>query len=84
MSGARLLTCRELVEFLWRYVSGEASPVERAELERHLALCPPCRDYLDGYRATAALVREAYGPGEEAVPGDVPQELVEAVLAATR
>lgn len=82
MNTARMLTCRELIEFLWKYVSFELTPAERAEFDRHLAACASCVAYLESYRATTLLAVEACQPGAP-VPGDVPEELVAAVLSAT-
>lgn len=78
------MTCHELVEFLDRYVDGELVSSEHAEFDRHLALCPPCVAYLDGYRAVRGLVRAAESPSAAPVPDTVPESLVEAVLAARR
>jgi anti-sigma factor RsiW len=75
------LTCRQLIGFLAAYLDGELARDERAAFEAHLAVCPYCRDYLDSYRETVRLGKEAFGP-EDAIPDDVPGELVEAILAA--
>lgn len=77
-----LLTCKQLIDFLDGYVDGDLSPDERAEFDRHLALCPPCVAYLDGYRETVRLGRSALASGEDAAPEDVPEALVTAILAA--
>lgn len=77
-----LLTCKQLIDFLDGYVDGGLSPDERAEFDRHLALCPPCVAYLEGYRETVRLGRSAFAPGDDAAPADVPDSLVAAILAA--
>lgn len=79
-----LLTCKQLIDFLDDYVGGALAAEERAEFDRHLALCPACVDYLDGYRETIRLGRAALARGDEAVPDEVPEELVRAILAARR
>jgi len=78
-----VLTCRELIEFLAAYLDDELPAETRADFERHLSLCPPCVDYLAGYRETIRLGREACEP-EGSVPSDVPAELVAAILSARR
>lgn len=78
------MTCHELVEFLDRYVDGDLGSHEHTEFDRHLAACPPCVAYLDGYRAVRGLVRAAESPSAAPVPGAVPESLVAAVLAARR
>lgn len=46
--------CRSLEPMFAPYVDGEAEPQLRAEIERHLGACPPCRDRV----ATERAVRE--------------------------
>lgn len=77
-----MITCRELIDFLMSYVDGELPPEQRAEFDRHLDACAACRRYLDSYRQT---IRLAKGLKQDApAPPDVPEELVQAILAARR
>jgi anti-sigma factor RsiW len=76
------VTCRELDGFLAAYVAGELPERTRAAFERHLAICPNCVEYLRAYEATIRLEREL--ARDEPVPAEVPEELVQAVLAASR
>lgn len=76
------MTCRELIEFLIDYDSGELDGDVRAEFERHLGTCPPCLAYLDTYRRTVQLGREALADGDGAALPEMPEELVRAILAA--
>jgi anti-sigma factor RsiW len=81
MSDRPYITCRELIEFLYLYLSGEL-PAERfAEFERHLAVCPSCVEYIESYRATVALAKRTLADPDR--PGDetVPEDLVAAILA---
>jgi anti-sigma factor RsiW len=76
------VTCRDFAEFLSEYLSDELSGVERAEFEAHLAECPPCVAYLDTYQKTIQSGKLAYAfPGDQ-IPEAVPEELVQAILAA--
>jgi anti-sigma factor RsiW len=77
----RSMSCRELIEFLAAYLDGELARDERARFDAHLAVCPYCRDYLESYRETVHLGKRAFEAGD-AVPEDVPAELVDAILAA--
>lgn len=83
MTARRLLTCQELLDFLGAYVEGELAADERAEFDRHLAVCPACVDYLHGYRETIRLGRDALASESELVE-QAPEELVSAILAARR
>jgi anti-sigma factor RsiW len=61
------------------YEDGELSGDERQEFDRHLAVCPSCVNYLQTYRKTTLMARAS---ANAAVPDEVPEELVKAILAA--
>ena len=72
------ITCRELTDFIQRYLDGEL-PKEEAEIfERHLDLCPPCIRYLDSYKTTVQL-EKACAPEAEPMPDQLVQGIVEAI-----
>jgi anti-sigma factor RsiW len=73
-----MLTCRELTEFLDDYIADVLAADRRAVFDRHLAVCPDCRNYLASYQATVRLVKVA---GEATMQG-VPDGLIKAVTAA--
>jgi anti-sigma factor RsiW len=66
------------------YLSGEMEPGPRADFERHLSRCVNCRRYLTGYEETVKLGRRAFDHEDDALPDDVPAELVTAILASRR
>lgn len=76
------LTCRDVNEFLGAYFEGALDGAERARFDDHLAECPDCRTYLRQYEATIRLAKDACGD-DGAVDADVPEQLVDAILAAT-
>ena len=78
------MTCREFVEVLMAYLDGELAPEERSVFEEHIGACPPCLTYLDTYKEAVALGKSLCEDPEGPVPGDAPEELVAAVLAARR
>ena len=78
---ARELSCRELIDFLARYLDGELSAEERASFDAHLAVCPYCVDYVASYRETIRLAQLAGEPDAE-LPADIPPDLVTAILAS--
>jgi anti-sigma factor RsiW len=80
----RWISCREFVEFLWRYLEGDVSDEERKEFEFHLAGCPTCVAYMDNYRRAGAMGKQAFADPEASLPGDVPDELVAGILAARK
>lgn len=55
-----MFTCKQLIEeFLADYVEEALPQATRTELERHLAVCPPCVAYLATYRRTRDVVAGA-------------------------
>ena len=70
------MTCKELIDFLWRYLEGDLAEEERAVFDAHLTVCPACVAYLESYRETVRLSKDAFDPG------DAPEELVRAILEA--
>ena len=75
-----MMTCREVIDFLMDYSSGELDPAIRKEFERHLGLCPPCVAYLDTYQKTVELEKSLCDPDGAAPP--IPEDLVQAILSA--
>jgi anti-sigma factor RsiW len=53
-----MITCRQLVELLVDFVSGELPEEHRQVLDKHLKLCPPCVNYLETYHLTIQLTRQ--------------------------
>ena len=76
------MTCREFVEFLWRYTEDDLVPAERVAFDDHLARCPHCVKYLQSYQGTIRLEKVALAPSEETVPVEVPEDLIKAILAS--
>ncbi len=81
----RSLTCREFIDFIMAWFDGELEPGVRRAFAEHLALCPDCVDYLESYERTVELGKAAWDtPADAPVPDEVPEDLVQAVLAARR
>jgi anti-sigma factor RsiW len=78
------MTCREFTEFLLDYVEGELAPDARARFDEHLGECPDCVIYLRNYVETIRLGRAVCREEHDAVEDAVPEELVQAILAARR
>lgn len=76
----RLLTCREIIDFLEAYRTKELPPEQRREFEIHMNLCPPCVNYLDSYEKTLKLEKRCKDDDKTSVP----QELIDAILAARK
>jgi anti-sigma factor RsiW len=76
------ITCQELVDFLNQYLEGELSPVQQADFEQHLSACPACVAYMNSYKETVALGRRVMCDSPQALVDNVPEDLLQAILAA--
>jgi anti-sigma factor RsiW len=76
------MTCREVADFILDYSTGELCDEVREVFERHLSVCPNCREYLAQYSTTVELGRHAFDDEAVAVESGIPEELVAAILAA--
>lgn len=64
----RDLNCKEAVERFTDLIESALTPEEREEIERHLAGCSGCRNYLEQLRITIRILRKF-----------IPEEQVDAV-----
>lgn len=78
----RMITCAEFESFVLSYLDGELPARQKSVFEWHLRICRECRDYLAAYKRTIELGREVLGPADDAVPEDIPEDLVKAILDA--
>jgi anti-sigma factor RsiW len=74
-----LVTCQELIAILDDYVAGALEPSRREQLDRHLAVCRSCVEYLKGYREA---IRLAKATATDADFDTLPPEVLAAILAA--
>jgi anti-sigma factor RsiW len=80
---ARMPTCEEVLTLLWAYLDGELEEGKRQEFDYHLSRCESCTAYLATYKTTIELER-ATARSEGVSPEELPDDLIQAVLAATR
>jgi anti-sigma factor RsiW len=78
------VTCREFADFMMDYLTGDLQPEVIASFDRHLSACPNCHTYLAQYRATIAAGQSAFADDNAAVPTDVPEELIRAILSSRK
>ena len=76
-----MMTCREFVDFLMSYLDDELEHERRRVFEGHMDACPSCHDYLTTYEDTIRLGKLACDD-QGGPPEDVPEKLIEAILAA--
>ena len=78
------MTCREFAEFIAHFLDGELPAPEHEQFKRHLTRCVNCSRYLESYRQSIELGKRAFDDENADVPDDVPEELVDAILATRR
>jgi anti-sigma factor RsiW len=69
-------SCRELVELVTEYLDGALEPSVAVAVQHHLALCPPCVEYVLQMRRTAAFLGDL--PEEESLPAPIERQLLAA------
>jgi anti-sigma factor RsiW len=52
------LTCKEVVELVTELLDDAMPPMDRARIEQHLLVCPPCTLHVRQVEDTRALARE--------------------------
>ena len=72
------LPCSDFVELATDYLEGSLTIQQRLVVERHLAFCVPCVDYLDQMRA---VIKTTGALREDDVPEPVMESLVDAFRA---
>ncbi len=77
-----MITCRQFEDFILAYLEGELPAKQRFVFELHLKVCRECRDYLAAYRHTIEISKRVFEDPDQAVPDEVPEDLVRAVLDA--
>lgn len=79
-----MITCKELEEFILDYLDGTLPWRQRFIFNLHLLICRECRSYLKAYRRAVGLGQAVFRDPNAPIPDDVPEELVQAILAARR
>ena len=72
--GLATLTCQEFVELVTDLLSGDMPPEDRALLEQHLLVCPPCTLHLEQMRTTIDVAGRLRVPPDSRRP---PEEILE-------
>ena len=76
------MTCREFADFMDAYLAGELAADVLGSFDYHISVCPNCVRYLAQYRDAIAFGRSAFADVNAVVPGDVPEDLIAAIMAA--
>jgi anti-sigma factor RsiW len=70
------VVCASGVDLLMDYLEDLLAPELRADLEAHVLACPRCTAFVESYRATPRILRQAT---LAALPADLERSLIEFV-----
>ena len=72
------MTCAELVELVTDYVEGSLSPEDRARIDAHLSICPPCVHVIEQWRTVIRLAGRLGGEHADRLPAEQRAQLMAA------
>jgi predicted anti-sigma-YlaC factor YlaD len=75
------MTCKDAIELFSEYLEAAVDSDTLARLEQHLRDCPPCVAYLNTFRRSRELAREA---SEVEMPPELKRRLRQFLLAHLR
>lgn len=71
-----MVTCKHFDKLLDDYLAGRLGRVRSFVFRVHMALCPPCKRYLEEYRKT---VDAAHQCQHDAAPQPIPSEMADSI-----
>jgi hypothetical protein len=72
-----MIDCKGAIEHLLDFLEGGMGPDLKAAIQKHVATCKICPELVQSYQKTTSLCAKA-------LRREVPQDLVEKVMAAVR
>ena len=69
-----MICCKECLDLLYDYLEGDLDPETKESLEEHFEDCPPCISFLNTYKSTTNICREALNQTE------IPQAVRDSLL----
>lgn len=85
VSQPRVLSCKEVGDFLMAFLDKELPEAQQDEFARHIAMCPPCAEYMRTYQDTIKLCKGALNePCASVEPSEKPPEKLIAAILASR
>ncbi len=78
-----MLSCRDVEDFMIDFVDGDMDLLTRMQFSMHITMCADCRRYLQMYIDSIALGKRIFDCPDDEATGHVPDEIINAILAAT-
>ncbi len=76
------MRCKECLEFIADYTTGTLPENQRIAFNGHLANCPDCVAYIEGYEQSVKLSHACCCHQEEIETIEIPEQLVIAIIRA--
>lgn len=80
----RMLTCREVEEFLLAYLDGELPMAQRMAFQMHVLFCSECKAYIRKYKTAMALGKTVFQDADGDATEEIPEDMIKGILAARR
>ena len=77
-----MITCAEFESFILDYLDDELPRRQRFVFDMHILACRKCREYLVAYQRAVDVARATFADDAESPDLEIPEDLVEAILAA--
>jgi len=77
-----MISCEQFEDFILAYLDDELPVKQKFMFDLHLKACRECRDYLDAYRTSIELAKQALAEESFVLPDEVPEDFIKAVLKA--
>ena len=78
------ISCERFDAFIVDYIDDNLTDTERNIFLKHLLECPPCKHYLENYQRSISLSQQALSDEKKTPQETIPEELVQAILAARK
>ena len=79
----RLINCREFNESIFDYTEDLLSDQQTTLFERHMKVCPMCRNFMKTYTATFKAGEAFFPHNNEELSSEVPEGLLNAIQGAS-
>ena len=80
----RMITCRQFNDFIFDYTEGLLNDKQLELFERHMKICPMCRNFLKTYIAGYSAGNASIPYSDAEVPQTIPQDLLNAISETSK
>jgi anti-sigma factor RsiW len=78
------INCKSFDTFIIDFLDGNLQEDQKLIFTKHLNECAPCKKYLENYKKSVQLSQSAFSAEQEVDKQEMPEELVQAILASKK